>query len=60
MPEEDRSHLFDDWASTYDSSVASTGEFPFDGYVRILTKLSGCSSFPRECAFSSLGRARAI
>lgn len=36
MPEADRSQLFDDWASTYDRSVVSTDEFPFDGYERIL------------------------
>ena len=36
----DRTQLFDAWAQHYDASLASTdGDFPFDGYERILDEV---------------------
>ncbi|MBN2390498.1 MAG: class I SAM-dependent methyltransferase, partial [Anaerolineae bacterium] len=36
----DRVQLFDTWAQHYDASLASTdGDFPFDGYERILDEV---------------------
>jgi putative AdoMet-dependent methyltransferase len=37
MDPPDRTHLFDTWAQHYDATVTGTGgDFPFDGYERIL------------------------
>jgi len=40
MEHSDRIQLFDRWAQRYDASLASTdGDFPFDGYERILDEV---------------------
>lgn len=40
MQRPDRPQLFDTWARHYDASLASTdGDFPFDGYERILDEV---------------------
>jgi putative AdoMet-dependent methyltransferase len=40
MENSDRIQLFDTWAQHYDASLASTdGDFPFDGYERILDEV---------------------
>ncbi|MEA3440075.1 MAG: methyltransferase domain-containing protein [Chloroflexota bacterium] len=40
---EDRSGLFDKWASGYDDSVESTNSFPFAGYNKVLDTLIECA-----------------
>jgi ubiquinone/menaquinone biosynthesis C-methylase UbiE len=40
MNPSDRAPLFDNWARTYDASIASSsGSFPFDGYEQILDEV---------------------
>lgn len=40
MSETERTQLFDRWAETYDSVVASAdGDFPFDGYEQVLDEV---------------------
>jgi putative AdoMet-dependent methyltransferase len=39
MDKENRVQLFDEWAKSYDFSVQSANEFPFDGYERVLDRV---------------------
>jgi putative AdoMet-dependent methyltransferase len=36
MPQTERNRLFDEWAETYDQTVADYSGFPFEGYEQVL------------------------
>ncbi|MBN1424962.1 class I SAM-dependent methyltransferase [Candidatus Fermentibacteria bacterium] len=40
MEQPHRVRLFDEWARGYDQSVKKAGEFPFDGYERVLDEIA--------------------
>ncbi|MEN8240774.1 MAG: methyltransferase domain-containing protein [Chloroflexota bacterium] len=55
MSNEKRVNLFDQWAKTYDQSVHSANEFPFDGYERLLDRIVDLSGHQSGMKVLDLG-----
>ena len=55
MNDQNRVHLFDNWAKNYDYSVQSANEFPFDGYERILDRVVALTEPRPEMKVLDLG-----
>jgi putative AdoMet-dependent methyltransferase len=55
MDQQDRVSLFDGWAQHYDRSVQADGDFPFDGYERVLDEVARAARAQPGMAILDLG-----
>ena len=55
MPQTERTRLFDEWADTYDQSVADYSGFPFEGYNDVLDTIVRLTQPSPQCTVLDLG-----